>query len=468
MFSLIIMKLFTKNSTHFSPGKKCYYKVLLALVFTTVNISCKKILEVNTAKDKLLAEQVYTNDVTANSAIAGIYRNQKSLNTIFTLYNSLVSDEIVNFTSNVLYDDFKNNQIQVTALTTGWSTYYLNIYGANSAIEGIASSVGMSDKAKAYYTGEAKFIRAFNYFYLVNLFGDVPLITTTEVSKNSNISRSPVSEIYSQIISDLKDAQQNLGSDYSFTGGEHTRANKWVATAFLAKVYLYLKDYSNSYNQANDLIISGAYTLLNAPDGIFAKNNSEAIYQWANSTGESNSVASSFIFTTTPILICTDFLLNSFEASDKRKTTWIKAGVYSGKTYYYPYKFTNTLTTTTEYYTVLRLAEIYLIRAEAEAQLNKVPDAVSDINIIRAKHGGLSGLSTSISQSNCLTAIMHERQVELFTEGVNRWLDLKRSGTIDAVLKAEKPLTWTISAALFPLPISDIQRNPNLKQNPGY
>lgn len=459
-----------KINNRYAPKVRVYIVLSIAILFVTVLCyGCKKFVEVEALSDKLLASQVFSDDASANAALAGIYRSQRnSLPIQFTIYNSLVSNDVVNFTSNTIYDDYRDNNLQVTSATLGWPLFYKYIYEANGIIEGIAASKSMSEKAKEYYTGEAKFQRAFSYFYLVNLFGDVPLITSTDINQNAVAKRADVADVYKLIIADLKDAQAKLGVDYSFTGGERIRANKWVATSLLARTYLYLKDWANAEVEATKVINAGLYSLINTQDGIFAKNNTEAILQLANNAGESNTPAASFIFTTTPVLICTDPLLNTFEIGDKRKSTWINSKVYLSKTYYFPNKFTTTATTTTEYFTLIRLAELYLIRSEARAEQNNLPDALTDLNLVRQKHGGLLALPSSTERDALRTAILKERRVELFTEGMHRWFDLKRTGLVHTVLQMEKPLTWKPNAALYPVPLSDIQRNINLTQNPGY
>jgi hypothetical protein len=114
---------------------------------------------------------------------------------------------------------------------------------------------------------------------------------------------------------------------------------------------------------------------------------------------------------------------------------------------------------------VLRLGEQYLIHAEAAAELGNLGTALSDLNTVRARAG--LGASTASTQADLLTAIMHERQVELFTEWGNRWFDLNRTGTAGAVLNAEKG-GFQSYMALYPVPFSQIEVNTLLTQNPGY
>jgi 5,10-methylene-tetrahydrofolate dehydrogenase/methenyl tetrahydrofolate cyclohydrolase len=134
-----------------------------------------------------------------------------------------------------------------------------------------------------------------------------------------------------------------------------------------------------------------------------------------------------------------------------------------------PYKFTTINTNSNEWMTFIRLGELYLIRAEAKAMQNDLQGAIDDVNLIRQKHGGLNTpLPKPADQASAIDIILHERRVDLFTEGGFRWLDLKRTGKLDAVMMQEEPATWTSTAALFPIPFVDIQRNSKLVQNPGY
>jgi hypothetical protein len=122
-----------------------------------------------------------------------------------------------------------------------------------------------------------------------------------------------------------------------------------------------------------------------------------------------------------------------------------------------------------EYPMILRLAEQYLIRAEARAQQNNLIGSQSDLNVIRTR-AGLPNTSAS-TQQDLLSAIYRERQFELFTEMGHRWLDLKRTGSVDMIMNTETPQKggiWKTTDQLYPLPLSEIQADINLTQNPGY
>jgi len=129
-----------------------------------------------------------------------------------------------------------------------------------------------------------------------------------------------------------------------------------------------------------------------------------------------------------------------------------------------------------EYFMVLRLGEQYLIRAEARVRLGNLNGAIDDLDKIRTR-AGLTPVATSnpgISQSALIDKILHEKQVELFSEWGHRWLDLKRTGKIDEVMQVVNPfktngsVQWQPHQALYPLPYTELQRAPNLVQNPGY
>ena len=165
--------------------------------------------------------------------------------------------------------------------------------------------------------------------------------------------------------------------------------------------------------------------------------------------------------------------MNSFEANDNRKVIgkWVKSVTVNNITYYYPFKYKigRVNVPASEYSMVLRLAEVFLIRAEARAQQNIIDGAKFDINLIRTRAG--LGNTTADDKASLLAAILHERQVELFTEWGHRWFDMKRSESLDAIMTpicTQKGGTWMTTAQLYPIPTFELGLNSNLIQNPGY
>ncbi|MBO9658581.1 MAG: RagB/SusD family nutrient uptake outer membrane protein [Chitinophagaceae bacterium] len=171
-------------------------------------------------------------------------------------------------------------------------------------------------------------------------------------------------------------------------------------------------------------------------------------------------------------------LYNSFETKDLRRRDWLFSSTINNKKYFYPYKYkTRSSNPAKEYNVVMRLAEIYLIRAESRAQQGKLygPDgAVADINSVRSR-SGLSPLPTGLSQQQIQLAIEQERRVELFTEWGHRWFDLRRthSKTSPGKTRAEEVLPplkagFQKYKLLLPIPDAERKKNPNISQNIGY
>jgi len=454
------------------------YSIVSLSFFTLIVISsCKKFVTVPLPIDQLTSDFVFANDNSAIEAVTGIYskmmENQQQFSSGFTtFFAGMSSDELYYFTPS-FRDEFVNNQITLVSHSSiessFWNPCYLYIYASNKCIESVNASKSLSPEVKKQVIGEAKFIRAFCYFHLVNLFGDVPLALTSVYQDNQSLSRNKQSVIYTQIIDDLKDAENMLSEDYP--SSERARPNKLAAAAFLSRVYLYCHDWAGAGEEASKVINSGLYSLDSNLNSVFKINSNETIWQLRPVNPYVNTWEGKQIIPatsgSTPTYLLTNSLINSFEINDRRKTEWVKSTSFLNQTLYYPYKYKiYTGSTLSEYYVVLRLAEQYLIRAEARCRQNNISGTQSDINIIRNR----AGLNNTIAnnQSSLLAAIEHERQIELFAEWGHRWFDLKRTKRADYFLGALKPSTWQSTDTLWPIPESQIRLNPSLKQNPGY
>ncbi|MBO9573524.1 MAG: RagB/SusD family nutrient uptake outer membrane protein, partial [Chitinophagaceae bacterium] len=350
------------------------------------------------------------------------------------------------------------------------------IYRANACIEGCTKSTQLVESLKKRLIAEAKFFRAYSYFYLLNIYADVPLITGTDFKVNESKPRVPITEVYNQIIKDLSEAEADL--QLSNESSERVRVDKAVVQAFLARVYLYTKNWSDAEIAANNIIDNPNYVLETDLDQAFASSGREAIFRLmpANPGFETPE---GFLFvpsnsSTIPKYYISESLLSSFSAEDKRREHWLNKNTVNGTDYYYPYKYktrrqSQPSSDFTERYNVLRLAETYLIRAEARAQQDKVDDGLEDLNRIRGR-AGLQDTTLS-GKDELLAAIFNERRLELFAEGAHRWLDMKRTDRIDAIMPAVaviKGTTWSPEDKLWPIPFYQIQSNPALTQNPGY
>jgi hypothetical protein len=162
-------------------------------------------------------------------------------------------------------------------------------------------------------------------------------------------------------------------------------------------------------------------------------------------------------------------LYNAFAITDQRRQ-WLGKNTVSGQEYWYPRKYKQRSVTTgsspTEYEVVLRLAEQYLIRAEARAALGNVTGAQEDVNKIRNR-AGLAN-SPANDANSLLTAVGMEKRIEFFAEWGHRWIDLKRREEANTVLSILKGTNWQPTDALYPIPDAELNYNTRLQQNPGY
>lgn len=450
--------------------------VAAILLLTT---GCKKFLEPD-YKNQVSAEIVFASDANAVAAINGLYiklGTAPQVNGLLTQLTGFASDELTYNLSSTVYPQIINNQVQAdnSSLVGFWDFFYATIFQANSIIENATASTGMTAPYKKQIIAESKFVRAFCHFYLVNFFGPVPMITVTDKNKTIYAPRSTVDEVYAQIKTDLLDAYNDLPADYSVSSSSRIRVNKWGAAALLARVYLYTKEYANAETQVNTVLANtGLYALVSNQDNVFLKNQKESILEWdrtqLTATYEGGMFLSYPGYGLAADHALLPGLLSSFETGDTRKTNWLKTfGSYT-----LPYKY-KTTSGNTENYIVLRVAEQYLIRAEARAQQNNISGSQSDINMIRNR-SGLTNDTTMVDKTTAMAAVEKERRAELFCEWGHRWFDLKRwpsrtspaaKTRADDVLGALKT-TWNSTAILFPLPQTSRDRNPNLTQNEGY
>jgi hypothetical protein len=462
---------------------------------------CKKFVEIPPPTSQLVTASVFNNNASASSALTVIYAQMFGLqSSTMALSTGLLGDELTsNASSGTNFQEYTNAMISTGTYGPWNNNAYNYIYQANVIIAGLQSNTGVSPAVKQQLTGEAYFIRAFWHFYLTNCYGDVPLVTTTNYAVNDVLARTPRVQVLQQVVADLKTAQGMLNTNYvdvsdTITTTERTQPNQAAATALLARAYLYLGDYSNqnatdygnAYTAASAVIGNSAYSLcsnLSGPNSVFLKNSSEAIWQLATPLPATNNTndGALFILLAAPgsnnFTISTQ-LLNAFEPNDQRKTNWIGSITVGGKTYYFPYKYKVQTggTTITEYTMVMRLAEQYLIRAEAQAHGagHGIAGAIADLNVIRTRAGlPPTTVTTSSTQAQVLAAILHERQVELFTEWGHRWFDLNRTGNTNAVMSVVSPSkggTWSSDGhqMLFPIPINELTLDSHLTQNHGY
>jgi len=508
---MIFTRHFAGKSSVFNG--KLTIMILICTYILTCN-GCKKLTDVNPPTTSITGASAYTSDATAAAVMTGLYTNlsgsaggnTSTAGTVasLSLFPGMSSDELTykaglkNTTALAYYTNSLLSSASIRFGTEYWIKLYPYIFTCNDAITGLNASTTLTPAVKQQLLGEAKYMRAFFYFYLVNLYGDLPLALTNDYKINDVLARSPKTVVYQQIITDLKDAQNLLSKTYldaslSAAYPERVRPTYWAATALLSRVYLFNgnltgdnSNYTNSETQASSLIGNTSLFNLSPLTNTFLRfslGNNEAIWQLQPVTSNPYNTYDARVFIAPATgpgtgginygAYLSNYLVSSFEAGDNRKTVWTGKVTAGGITYYFPFKYkvASTVTTVSEFPTLLRLGEQYLIRAEARAQLGE-NNAQDDLNAIRTR-AGLPNYAGAIDKASLLAAILHERQVELFAELGQRWLDLKRTGSVDVVMGtggvcAAKGGTWVSGKQLYPIFFNDLQDDANLVQNPGY
>jgi starch-binding outer membrane protein, SusD/RagB family len=484
----------------------------IVIVFAYIGLvqfltGCKKLVEVDAPPTSTSSVTAFNNDFTASAVLTGIYAQLSdryfgggllSTSIITDLYvdNLMLYAPDDNSSNSVIFKNNLEPQYLVAGDAQYWRPTYNLLFTINDAISRLENNSDLNFVVRDRLNGEAHFLRAFCYFYLTNIYGEVPLVLNTDPEANSHISRASINEIYNQIESDLEIASQLLdnnyvASDVTVLTDQRTRPNLATVNALQARVYLYEKKYVLAESAASKTINQGeTYSLLDV-NSVFLKNSKETLWAlqpvssvWATREGSVFILPQTGPDGFTFPYYTSKSLNDEFEAGDNRKSNWLGSINVNSNIFYYPVKYkiqaTGGSTNYEEYTVVFRLAEQYLIRAEARNEQGNTIGATEDLNTIRLRARStisddipnpLPDISITLTQEQLRPIILKERRVELFTEGGHRFFDLKRTGTIDNVmLEAEefKHGSWESFKSLFPVPTSDILLNSSLIQNTGY
>lgn len=433
------------------------------ILLTVFSVSACDVLDVK-PNSSIHASDAFKDKRGIEKGILGAYSSFQNLSyygRTYSLFTDLAADvlEHPQDATALEYNQVDNNAIlpENGSVSGIWSSMYEGINVANNVIAKVPEMADMTEEEKAQALGELYFIRALNHFNLVNLFGDVPLKTEPTVGTSAlDVPRTPKSDVVAKIIDDLVAAETRL-----VAGGPKVRASKYAASALLARVYLYTEKYDLARKKASEVIEKGGYSLIAYGD-IFQDGSAETIFEVDFTDLNRNRIAE-YNFPKSlngrREVAPTATILNAYEAGDER----YEASIAMEGALAYPIKYPN-MAVGAENVIVLRLAEMYLIRAEAEARLEGDITAIqNDINAIRHR-ADLNDVGAS-SYSTLLQAIEQERLVEFAFEG-HRWFDLVRTGRAMAVL----PNVNSIDQTLFPIPLDELLTNKSqgMHQNDGY
>lgn len=483
-----------------------YINISLLAILLLPLIACEDFLDVRPVSQGVAPEDqssdsaIYTSAEEAEAALAGIYSEFRNeyWELDYFVNGDAQSDDAYAGADNPA--NFQIDEMRIDAINSNvsrdWAYLYSTIGKANEVINNVEAVTELSADRKAQIKGEASFIRAFHYFQLVRLWGDVPLqlqeIKTVSAALLPEIypimfpARAPESDVYAQIIADLELA----ASTAPVTAPNKGYVTKGAAHAVLAKVYATIEPHDwNKVLEYCDLVINGPYSLLPEYDQLWdnsAENTAESIFEinYEGTSSSGNWGASMFQGTdwkkfNTP----SNDLVAVFDAEgdEIRKNASITFSDVSGKWTdpYWPannfpfvYKYRNLTSPSPQNYIFLRLADIILLKAEALNELGDVTGAAELVDMIRLRVD-LPATSAS-NQADMRLAIEKERRLELAFEG-HRWFDLKRTGrALEVMSNVTGPngeaLNYPVSPErlLWPIPQSELDNNTKLVQNPGY
>jgi hypothetical protein len=490
-----------------------------ALTLILIAPGCNNLLE-PTPEGIIQLDQLFTTRDGIITAVDGSYAP------LINLYKGpiqqltdLASDDVWTW-RNELDPDLYIIQPNSTYNQNVWVPLFLGVTRANAVIDNLSNVTDFTDPAvKNAVEGQAKFIRAFYYFNLVRLFGDVPLITKQiKTRDDAEQPRTPIKDIYAQIKADLTDAIALLPATYPASAGmEKGRPTTYAASALKALVHIELEEWEDVKAATAEIVKKGSLpdlyasnfngTAENGPGAFFEVQYGGVAAATTSALGQSWSPAS---FAGGASMLPTDDNMNgkggglssgagivqAFEPGDLRKTVnlagydlvnFLDASRPKGSLLYMNkyYNATDPRGLSTWNYPLIRFSEILLTRAEALNEIGYVAngEALELLNQVRVK-AGLRPIGTSevLNQQALREAIRKERRVELAFEG-KRYFDLNRWGVLDTVIQKQmdflsrsfpdtRMITHPVTGKkyfLYPIPANEFINNARLgEQNPGY
>jgi hypothetical protein len=445
--------------------KKIYIILIAACVILS---SCGKLLDLYPT-NSIASDIALKDSVGIEKALVGSY-NALQLTGMYSRYYVIIGDLVADNLqwSGTTGDYGQIDHIPIPAdnslLDEMWYAAYDGINRVNNIIYALPDIQYASETNRNKVMAEALFLRALFHYDMTVYFGDIPLRTVPTLDLSSiEIERSPRTLVFSQIIEDLEFARNNLPST-TVTG----RADYYSAAALLAKTYLADFQYNNNIASADSsakiaerIINSGEFLLEPEYIGLYTPDitSTESIFEVVYDVQNFNRLAQYFYsrelsgrYEVSPTTECID----SYETGDNRKDASID---YDGLNAPYVIKYNDVSGGTDRVY-VLRLADMYLTRAEALIYTNgNVTEIQNDINEVRNRAGLDNTTATTIEDLKI--ALENECRHEFAFEG-RRWIDLVRTGRAVSVLGIEDNYT------LFPIPLNELLTNKKMTQNPGY
>jgi starch-binding outer membrane protein, SusD/RagB family len=453
-------------------------KYISILFIATLLTACQTQLLDPPPVDSLTDEIVFKRASDLPGVRVGLYNAFRSIASPLVQAGDFTADNIIHIGTFTDYQELGSKQITPAngVVAKLWENIYNTVYLSNFILERIGSVSAIKEADSKLVIAEAKFLRGYAYFVAANTYGGVPKVTTTDLATNKNIARASKADILAFALEDYKAAFKELPNKPS----NAAYASKDAVRAALARYYLYQKDWSGAELYADSVIRStNAYTLVQFDDVVLKDFTKESIFEVGYTLPDYNDDINTYFISRREVIPSNQVVvsLTSRDAGQRQTTLGFDFAKQKGNDNGWSMLKYGTKDDANRNFTIFRLGEMYLIRAEARAQQNKLTTAIADINVLRTRAtlGFVATASrpaptkiTSANQTDLLLLIEKERIYELAYEG-HRWFDLVRTGRAQTVMSAFSQ-NWNSKFELWPIPQAEIQRNPALAgaQNPGY
>lgn len=451
-----------------------HYSYLIIIAFTWVLSSCEYTLEPQPV-DLLTDELVLNEPKDVANVEVGLYNAFRNIMPSTVIAGDFTADNLTHNGTFSQYRELGNKNITSANASAAalWQSIYSTVYISNFILEKLPTITGVSTTERNRVTGAAHFLRGYAYFIALHSFGGVPEVLTTAIETNRNIPRASVSDINQLIIDDYTAALGKL-PDVAPNAGY---SSNYAVRAALAKFYLYSKNWAQAETYATQVISSNKYTLEPSFKNLVLKDfTNESIfevgYTITDDPGTDNNLGLNSLFQGRREIIPSNQVvvaLASAESGDRYSSITFNSANLAGTDNGWSVAKYGTPDQDNNNIVVIRLGEMYLIRAEARANQGKITgtgSAAEDINVLRTRANAPT--ITSATQNQMITLVEQERRYELAFEG-HRWYDIVRTDRAAQIMPVFNS-NWKDTYNVWPIPQREIQNNPALadNQNPGY
>jgi len=450
-------------------------KFALILILIIQGVGCTYYLEPEPVD--LLVNDLALNEASDVASVEiGLYNAFRSIAAPKVIAGDMTADMLNHIGTFNQYREFSTKQITSSNASANalWGSIYRTIYVANFILERLPSVPGVTEAERNEVTATAHFLRGYAYFVGLYTYGGIPLVTTTDITVNRNVARSSVAEVLGLIEQDFEAASSDVLPEEPVNAGF---VSTYAVKAARARLALYLQNWAEAESLTTEIIDSDKYTLVDDfSELVYTDFTDEAILEVGYTVNDDPGTDANFglndLFAGRREIIPSNeavVALNSDEAGERFYSLSFSLSQLGGTDNGWSVAKYGTADEDNNNIVVFRLAEMYLIRAEARAQQNKLfgtNSAVEDINVLRTR--AKASPATATSREQILQLIEKERLYELAYEG-HRWYDLVRTDRATTVMAAFSG-NWKQTFELWPIPLREIQNNPSLSgaQNPGY